>query len=76
MRFHISAAGCATLLAIAACNDNSGPGAAGTMALRIATTPSRAVTLAGASPSLSATPLTYTDDAGNVLVVSAAQVVL
>ncbi len=76
MRLHILASGCAAALAVAACNDNSGPGAAGTMALRIATTPSTAVTLAGASPSLSATPLTYTDDAGNVLVISAAQVVL
>ena len=76
MRFQISAAGCTALLALAACNDNSGPGAAGTMALRIATTPSMAITASGAAPFVSATPLTYTDDAGNVLVISAAQVVL
>jgi hypothetical protein len=66
----------AAALALAACSDSNAPGSAGTMTLRIATTPSRSVATSAVSPSLVATPLTFTDGAGNVLVISEAQVVL
>lgn len=66
----------AAALILAACSDSNAPGSAGTMALRIATTPSQSVATSAVSPSLVATPLTFTDDAGNVLVISEAQLVL
>jgi hypothetical protein len=69
-----SAAGAA--LVLTACSDSNAPGSNGTMALRIATTPSASVASSAVSASLVATPLTFTDDAGNVLVISEAQVVL
>ena len=71
-----SIVGTAAVLALAACSDSNAPGSAGTMALRIATTPSQSVAASAVSPSLVATPLTFTDGAGNVLVISEAQVVL
>src|SRR4029079_10189806 len=76
MRFDSLAGATALALTLAACSDSNAPGNAGTMALRIATTPSGRITTAGMSPSLVATPLTFTDGAGNVLVISDAQVVL
>ncbi len=76
LRFDSLAGATALALTLAACSDSNAPGNAGTMALRIATTPSGRITTAGMSPSLVATPLTFTDGAGNVLVISDAQVVL
>lgn len=66
----------ALALTLAACSDSNAPGGAGTMALRIATTPSGRITTGAVSPSLVATPLTFTDGSGNILVISDAQVVL
>ena len=70
----VGAAGAA--LALAACSDSNAPGTAGTVAFRIATTPSQSITASAVSPSLTATPLTFTDNSGNVLVITDAQVVL
>lgn len=68
----------AAVLLLAACSDSNAPGGApGTISLRVATTPSANVSAASAmSPSLVATPLTFTDGSGNVLVIELAQVVL
>ena len=68
----------AAMLVLAACSDSNAPGGApGTISLRIATTPSANVSAAAAmSPSLVATPLTFTDGSGNVLVIEQAEVVL
>jgi hypothetical protein len=76
MRFDSLAGAAAAAVLLAACSDSNAPGNAGTMALRIATTPSRSVTTSAMSPSLVATPLTFNDGAGNILVISDAQVVL
>ena len=76
IRFDSLAGATALALTLAACSDSNAPGSAGTMALRIATTPSGRITTAAVSPSLVATPLTFTDGAGNILVISDAQVVL
>ncbi|MGE5092794.1 MAG: hypothetical protein ACM3OH_11570, partial [Bacillota bacterium] len=68
----------AAVLLLAACSDSNAPGGApGTISLRVATPPSANVSAASAmSPSLVATPLTFTDGSGNVLVIDLAQVVL
>jgi hypothetical protein len=79
MRIHpVLPASLAALLLLAACSDSNAPGgASGTISLRVATTPSANVSAAAAiSPSLVATPLTFTDGSGNVLVIELAQVVL
>jgi hypothetical protein len=76
MRFEPIVAAAGAVLALAACSDNNAPGAAGTMAFRIATPPSHSITSSAVSPSLLATPLTFTDGSGNVLVITDAQVVL
>lgn len=76
IRFDSLAGATALALTLGACSDSNAPGSAGTMALRIATTPSGRITTAAVSPSLVATPLTFTDGAGNILVISDAQVVL
>lgn len=68
----------AAMLILAACSDSNAPGGApGTISLHVATPPSARVSAAPAmSPSLNATPLTFTDGSGNVLVIEQAQVVL
>lgn len=77
MRFHtMFATGAGLALSLAACSDSNGPGSAGTLTLRIATTPSGSVAASAVSASLVATPLTFTDGSGNILVISDAQVVL
>ena len=65
-------------LLLAACSDSNAPGGSpGTLSLHVATTPSANISAGSAmSPSLVATPLTYTDGSGNVLVIEQAQVVL
>jgi hypothetical protein len=68
----------AVALVVCACSDSNAPGGSpGTLSLQVATTPSTSVAAGSAiSPSLMTTPLTYTDGAGNVLVIEQAQVVL
>lgn len=68
----------AVALLVCACSDSNAPGGSpGTLSLQVATTPSANVAAGSAiSPSLVATPLTYTDGAGNILVIEQAQVVL
>ena len=68
----------AAVLVLAGCSDSNAPGGApGTISLQVATPSSASVSAAPAmSPSLHATPLTFTDGSGNVLVIEQAQVVL
>ena len=71
----------AAMLVLAACSDSNSPGGApGTISLHVATPPSAAIAAVSATPPISAsihaTPLTFTDGSGNVLVIEQAQVVL
>ncbi len=68
----------AGLVLAAACSDSSAPGASAAVAFRVATPSSGTVSTAAAGLSaLSAgTPVTYTDGAGNSLIIASAQVVL